>query len=513
MSFIINRWVRGADFYGRDNLLETLRAGAKKTTWVLGNRRVGKSSLLRQVEWLCRQGHWGDDLALYWDLQGAGDVEGLKDSLLEALEDADQIADLLDLDVDALEDASLMDIIKTFRRRIKGLKERRLLLLIDECEELVDVNQEDAGVLNAFRKLTQTESSLHVIMAGSYRLMDLDESDSRTSLFLPDFLPPRLLGPLKPDQAQRLITDKGLSPEQATAIYDLTLGNPHLMQVFGEALSRLGDLEGAVAEVKAGKVAHYFFQSNFQCMPPAVRNWWKEDGLSARLADVSLNDENFPYFEQACVLKRGDNGPKISPLLLRVLGESVPTDQATPAPESKLEPKDEETKMPWQTQPVEVADTAAPKTSEAPGLGLLSWLKRNPAKLLVLPPSDVPLDTADNPPALAMQASLPEPEKHLHELLGRATPEYVRGESPDARTSVYLMGLHLYHHYFDAAPFAGVTDPWERAGAVSEQDVPIPRDQATTSLDGKTAVVLMRCLRADASQRYQDLETLARDLG
>ena len=132
MSFILNRWVRGDDFYGRTDLLETLRKGNKKTTWVLGNRRVGKSSLLRQIVWLCGQGEWGEVDALYWDLQGAANAEGLKESFLECLEDNEDLTDDLGLDIDNLEDLAFGDVLNKFRRKVKSRRGRRFLLLIDE---------------------------------------------------------------------------------------------------------------------------------------------------------------------------------------------------------------------------------------------------------------------------------------------------------------------------------------------------------------------------------------------
>jgi len=77
MSFTTNRWVRDEDFFGRQELLSALRKRGGKAAWVLGNRRVGKTSLLRQIEWLCKKGHWPETIGLYWDLQGAATTEGL----------------------------------------------------------------------------------------------------------------------------------------------------------------------------------------------------------------------------------------------------------------------------------------------------------------------------------------------------------------------------------------------------------------------------------------------------
>ena len=500
MAFIVNRWVRGEDFLGRDDMLASIQTGDKRTVWVLGNRRVGKTSLLRQISWLCHEGAWGDTLALYWDLQGAATADGLKDSFLECLEDDEAIAEELGLDIDALEDLAFLDVMNKFRRKVKGQKGRRFLLLIDECEELVDVGANEPNVLNAFRKLSQSGNNLEIVLAGSYRFMDLDETDSRTSLFLPDFLPPQLLGPFREDQATELLGRNGIDAEDASRIYAATFGNPHLIQVVGEHFNRLGNLAMALKQIKSGKVGEYFFQSNFQCLPQPQRDWWRQPGLLDKLAGITPADEHFPYLRQAAILREEEGrGVSISPLLQLVLGDEGSAAAAAPAKQTAAPAlKPASTPQP-KVQPFEMDDT-------------LAWLQENPDRLLVLPTDGTALAAATNPPGLVMMASIQEPKEVMHAVLNGASPEFVRGENPDARTAVYLIGLYLYRRHFGASPFQDIDDPWDRAGAIAESDVPVRPAEAREPLDNKIAMVLMRCLKANPGDRYVDVVGLTADL-
>ncbi len=498
MTFIINRWVRGEDFIGREPLLETIRQRTHKATWVLGNRRVGKTSLLRQIEWLCKQAQWPDQMPLFWDMQGAANPSGLKDSFLESLEDDETFLEELGLDVDALEALSFSEIINRFRRKVKGRREGRVLLLIDECEELVDVAVEEPGVLSSFRKLTHTPG-LSIVMAGSLRLMDLDESASRTSPFLPDYLPPLLLGPFTAEEGQSLLVKNGVEAETARGIHELCLGNPHLLQMVGEHLSRAGNLDDALSELLRDKVLHYFYKSNFQCLPEELRNAWTTRRAADSLRALTPDHPHFPYAEQASLLCREPDGmPRVAPLL--ILAETGKLDRGNrdPAPAGP------------ETHPTDHA---------APAAELVDALVRRRTPLAVLPVHDPRqtdqkwLEQYKEPPNLSLMASLGEPAAKIHEVLDGASPEYVHGKQADARTLVYLTGLWLYRRYLNASPFADIGDPWQRAGAIGDRDVPLPRLGEAGEIPGRTAMVLLRALKARPEQRYADTRSLLADLG
>src|SRR6185369_16450274 len=44
--------VRGSHFYGRTALIQSILDGNDRAIWVVGNRRIGKTSLLRRMEQL-----------------------------------------------------------------------------------------------------------------------------------------------------------------------------------------------------------------------------------------------------------------------------------------------------------------------------------------------------------------------------------------------------------------------------------------------------------------------------
>jgi hypothetical protein len=80
--YVIGQWVRGEKFYGRRLHREKLLG---KEGWLGGLRRVGKTSLLRQLELETRRlGHSG----LFLDLQGVDDREDLGRALADAWLDA-----------------------------------------------------------------------------------------------------------------------------------------------------------------------------------------------------------------------------------------------------------------------------------------------------------------------------------------------------------------------------------------------------------------------------------------
>ena len=499
MTFTFNRWVRGEDFYGRAQLLADIKQRGARPTWLLGNRRVGKTSTLRQIEWLCRKGDWPGMTALYWDLQGAGSVDGLKEALLEALEDAEEVTDALGLDIDALEDLSFVDLINRFRRKVKSL-DGSFLLLIDECEEIVDVAGQDPGILASFRKLSHTRSC-GIIMAGSLRLMDLDETASRTSPFLPDFLPPVLLGPFSEEESISLLTNNELSVEGAKKVHDLTFGNPHLTQVLGEFAHRLGNLEQALFDLNRDKVCDYFFQSNFQCMPEHMRNWWKDKQAVAQLKNIQATDPNLPYLEQASIIRNLDGQLQISPLLEMAEKDAIPTPAAAP----RTIPQSHATKP--QSQP----------KSDQSIVTFLNTLKTKSTELSVIPMDRLKsgdIQDLTNPEALNDLAAKDTSANEILEILRGASPEYTLDQKPDERTAVYLAGLFLHYKWLNSGLFQDIKDPWLLSGAIADQDGVITPDQVKHSeLAPQRAMIIMRCLMAKPAMRYASIDDLAKDLG
>ena len=71
-------------------------------------------------------------------MQGSRDMNGLKESLLESVEDAEPQFSQLGVDVSRLEEQDLFGILRTLKRAVKDANSN-LMLLCDEVEELINI--------------------------------------------------------------------------------------------------------------------------------------------------------------------------------------------------------------------------------------------------------------------------------------------------------------------------------------------------------------------------------------
>ena len=78
--YVVGQWVRGQSFYGRGELLEEILRGNRNCLWLLGTRRVGKTSVLKQLEFLALDSEELRYFPLFWDLQGSDEPQDLVES-------------------------------------------------------------------------------------------------------------------------------------------------------------------------------------------------------------------------------------------------------------------------------------------------------------------------------------------------------------------------------------------------------------------------------------------------
>ena len=115
--FVVGGWVRGERFFGRGELVREILAGDRQFVWVLGTRRIGKTSLLKQLELLASEGPdaagW---LPVYWDLQGSQDLAGLREGLLESIEAAAERLGRAGVRISELEPLDVFGILRILKR-------------------------------------------------------------------------------------------------------------------------------------------------------------------------------------------------------------------------------------------------------------------------------------------------------------------------------------------------------------------------------------------------------------
>ena len=164
--FIAGSWVRGDDFFGRAETIREVLEGERHSLWVLGGRRLGKTSLLKELEYRVQRSRETPFVALYWDLQGSGDARGLAETLLSSVEDSEAFRRATDVAVEDLESLPVADMLATLVRRTVR-SGWRLLLLVDEAEELLVVGRADPGVLARLRRVLSRGPDVRTVITAT----------------------------------------------------------------------------------------------------------------------------------------------------------------------------------------------------------------------------------------------------------------------------------------------------------------------------------------------------------
>lgn len=206
--YSVGGWVRGHKHYGRHYLIQSLLAAPHAATWVVGTRRLGKTSLLRQMELITGEelGAWqnaqrvGDSepeasgngakrctrpfVPLYVDLQGCESPDDVAHELELALDDRRRDLDALGIDLDELPTENAVAVLRQLARAIDE-RGARLLLLIDEAEALLTVAGTDARWLGTLRKAL-FEGRMRTVMTSTRALSRLNHLNANwsTSPFL-----------------------------------------------------------------------------------------------------------------------------------------------------------------------------------------------------------------------------------------------------------------------------------------------------------------------------------------
>jgi hypothetical protein len=251
--------VRGDDFFGRADLIREALDGERHSLWVLGGRRLGKTSLLKELEHRVQRSRETPFVALFWDLQGSGDSRGLAETLLSSVEDSEAFRRATDVDIEDLESLSVADMLATLVRRTVR-SGWRLLLLVDEAEELLVVGRSDPGVLARLRRVLSRGPDVRTVITATRLLARIDREVSLpTSPFLQGFIPPTYLSPLSADDGRALLARGAFAPADAELALERTACHPFLLQLLASRLFESRDLAATLDQLAADEmIANYF---------------------------------------------------------------------------------------------------------------------------------------------------------------------------------------------------------------------------------------------------------------
>jgi len=270
--YVVGQWVRGERFYGRRALIDEILNGPRNSLWVLGTRRIGKTSLLKQLEHLTSL-EGSAYVPIFWDLQGADDPDELKLTFADALLDAEDRLEAVGVEVSNLEDEDLFTSMATLRRTLRG-QDRSLLLLCDEVEELLNLHRQDPALLRKLRRAMQSQDGVRSVLTSSVRLCELSEQRGDTSPFLHGFSPPLYISGLSAEESLALVrqdrspaeTRPEIESGDAIEICHRCDHHPYLIQLVCKRFLETGDLEEACRQVVSDRMINYFFSVDFEML-------------------------------------------------------------------------------------------------------------------------------------------------------------------------------------------------------------------------------------------------------
>jgi len=230
--YIVGGWVTGKYFYGHTLLRHDILYGPNNYIWVIGTRRVGKTSLLRQLALDAPASY----LPIYWDLQGCQSTTDLSDELFYAVEEQQALFAAFGFDIAELEEVSIRRQVQRLSQ-IAAVHNRTLLLLVDEPEVLIAIAAQEPVEIQRLRAALQRPANLRVVLASTKSLARLEEisEDWLTSSFLAGFVPRHLSG-LEPDEAEALMRQvqgqqrTQVDAETVAAVQALTNNHAYLVQ-------------------------------------------------------------------------------------------------------------------------------------------------------------------------------------------------------------------------------------------------------------------------------------------
>ncbi|NCF23302.1 MAG: hypothetical protein GWP60_02085 [Gammaproteobacteria bacterium] len=273
IPYVVGQWVRGDRFYGRSAKIAEILRGERDLVWLLGTRRIGKTSLLKQIELVAGADPEPQFFAMYWDFQGVDTAAELHLNFTDALLDAEDRLQRIGIDVDEITADDLFVALERLRRRLRS-QGLGLLLLCDEVEELLGLQRADPSLLRKLRHALQSREGIRTVLASTIRLWALAGQTDDTSPFLHGFTPPIYIDRLTDDEARSLVNQSHLRPEERpdideetmTAILEHCDNHPYLLQLVCKRFVESGEFEEAIGQVATDRMVSYFFSVDFDML-------------------------------------------------------------------------------------------------------------------------------------------------------------------------------------------------------------------------------------------------------
>ncbi len=320
LPYVVGQWVCGPKFYGRNRCITELLGSPQEWHWIAGLRRIGKTSLLKQLEFL-KSSNRERCLPLFWDLQGVDSVEDLGLTFCDALLDAQDALDRVGISLESVEDGELF----TALRKLGSALRRRggeLLLLCDEVDEGVALEERHPGLAASLWQAVGGFGRARVVVASSLRLCDAAAVEGAAAQLMKPFRSPYLLGPLTDEEARSLLLQGQLpAPSQpriegawADVLRKACGNHPMLLQIAGKRCLEIGDPEAAIRQMASDRAVQHLLAVDFELLSKAEQAILR--GVATGGEDFDPADPSGPSGEAQRlvalgVLRRGRGGFEI----------------------------------------------------------------------------------------------------------------------------------------------------------------------------------------------------------
>ncbi|MCP4579790.1 MAG: AAA family ATPase, partial [Deltaproteobacteria bacterium] len=224
-------------FVGRQPLVDQL-LGSRKDGFIFGARRVGKTSLLRQLE---KRFSDVDTPAFYISFQGLTNSEKIKRKLAIAFRRKKFAID------DPLHNIpSFFDFLEELDIALTT----PIVLLIDEAEEIQKLEENKPGFMDKFRNLVESLEKIRFILAASPHFIRIAAgTDCSCSSFLSAF-DTHILPVMTREETCELIRRfvDAITDGEMEQILSFTHYQPYLVRIFISKLLRNGRLRSPSKE-------------------------------------------------------------------------------------------------------------------------------------------------------------------------------------------------------------------------------------------------------------------------
>lgn len=278
IPFVIGQWVCGPRFYGREAEIAGLLGASRRWLWIAGLRRIGKTSLLKQLDHLSGAG--SRSVPLFWDLQGVATEEELSLTFLDALLDAEEPLARQGIAPEEIEGGDLFGTLDKLTRALQA-RSSELLLLVDEADELMGLERAAPGLASRLWQALDAFAAARVVLASSPRLCDYGGAVTER------FEAPRYLGALTNDEARSLLRQDRLPAASrpafdeagVEAIRDGCGNHPMLLQIAAKRCLETGDAEEALRQVAADRSVQHLLAVDFDLLSSAEQTFLRSVAL------------------------------------------------------------------------------------------------------------------------------------------------------------------------------------------------------------------------------------------